>query len=130
MRAQIFILLALIVCLTSKGLAQAEPEAALASANTAYAAGRFPEAIKTYEGLVQDHHWSASLFYDLGNAYFRVGDFGRAILNYERALALNPVQPEAQANLRLVREQTRALELAPSWPEEHLAFLTIDQYTV
>lgn len=130
MRAQIFILLALIVCLTSKGLAQVNPEDAFASANTAYAAGHFPEAIKTYEGLVQDHHWSANLFYDLGNAYFRAGDSGRAILNYERALALNPTQPEAQANLRLVREQARALELAPTWPEEHLAFLTTDQYAM
>ncbi len=57
--------------------------------------------------------WNPALFYNLGNAYFRTGDLGRAILNYERALALDPSQPEARANLQLARDQARALELAP-----------------
>lgn len=107
-----------------------QPEATFAKANAEYAAGHFQEAIKGYESLSKDRHWSTSLFYDLGNAYFRVGDPGHAILNYERALALQPTQPEAQANLRLVRDQARALELAQSWPEERLAFLTPDQYAI
>ena len=85
-------------------------------------------AISGYESLVKDRQWNASLFYDLGNAYFRAGDPGRAILNYERALALDPNQPEARANLQLVRDQARALELAPGWAEEHLGFLTPSQY--
>jgi dolichol kinase len=38
----------------------------------------------------------------------------RAILNYERALALDRHHPEATANLHLVRDQARALELTPS----------------
>lgn len=113
--------------ITPPAKAQAE---AFAKANADYAAGHFPEAIKGYEALVQARHWSASVFYDLGNAYFRAGDPGHAILNYERALALHPAQPEAQANLRLVRDQSRALELAPSWPEAHLAFLTAGQYAI
>ena len=103
-------------------------DAAFAKANSDYAAGRFREAIAGYESLAKDRQWSASLFYDLGNACFRVGDRGRAILNYERALALDPSQPEAQANLGLMRDQARALELTKSWPEEHLAFLTANQY--
>ena len=53
---------------------------------------------------------------------------GHAILNYERALALDPNQAEARANLQLVRDQARALALAPSWMEAHLDFLTRDQY--
>ena len=51
------------------------------------------------------------MFYDLGNAYYRLGNFGKAILNYERALALEPRHPEAQANLRLASDEARALEL-------------------
>lgn len=116
--------------LTPAVRAEAASDATFAEANSAYAAGHFPEAIKGYEALVAGHHWSANVFYDLGNAYFRAGDPGRAILNYERALALNSAQPEAQANLRLVRDQARALELAPSWPETHLDFLTTDQFTL
>ena len=126
----VLLLLAVAFCLTTAPQAQAQAEAAFAKTNADYAAGHFAEAVKGYEALAKEHHWSASLFYDLGNAYFRVGDSGHAILNYERALALQPAQPEAQANLRLVRDQSRAIELARSWPEEHLAFLTSDQYAI
>jgi len=52
-----------------------------------------------------------NLFYDLGNAYFRTGDFGHAILNYERALALERHHPEATANLQIARDEAHALEL-------------------
>ena len=131
MRAPLlFSLLAAVVCLTTAPPARADAGATFAAANSAYAAGHFAEAIKGYEALVEGQHWSANVFYDLGNAYFRAGDPGRAILNYERALALNPAQPEAQANLRLVRDQARALELAPSWPETHLDFLTANQFAI
>ncbi len=116
--------------LTSVTPVRAQAEATFAKANTDYAAGHFPQAAKGYQALVDGHHWSASVFYDLGNASFRAGDFGRAILNYQRALALQPTQPEAQANLRLVRDQARALELAPSWAEQHLDFLSADQYAI
>src|SRR5438552_16860049 len=76
----------------------AQSDAEFAKANQDYAAGHFKEAIDEYESLVRSGQWSANLFYDLGNAYFRAGDFGRAILNYERALALEPRHPETQAN--------------------------------
>lgn len=131
MRTRFFLLLlAAAFCLTSTPRAHAQTETAFLRANADYAAGHFPEAIQGYEALIKERHWSASVFYDLGNAYFRAGDFGHAILNYQRALALQPAQPESQANLRLVRDQARALELAQSWPEEHLAFLTADQYAI
>lgn len=129
MRAKLFLLFsAIALCLTSTPNAQADAGASFAKANAEYAAGDFRAAIAGYESLVKDRQWNANLFYDLGNVYFRAGDFGRAILNYERALALAPAQPEAEANLRLVRDRARALELAKSWPEEHLDFLTPDPY--
>ncbi|HEY8650238.1 MAG TPA: tetratricopeptide repeat protein [Chthoniobacterales bacterium] len=109
--------------------ADANRDAIFAKANSDYAAGHFRQAIDGYESLVRNHQWSASLFYDLGNAWFRAGEPGHAILNYERALALNPSQPETEANLRLVREQARALNLTRSWPAQHLAFLTVDHWT-
>ncbi len=131
MRARFFLfLLTAMFCLTNTPRTHAQADATFAKASADYAAGHFAEAIKGYEALIKERHWSASVFYDLGNAYFRENDFGHAILNYERALALQPAQPEAQANLRLVRDQARALELAQNWPEEHLAFLTADQYAI
>ncbi|MBA3652345.1 MAG: tetratricopeptide repeat protein [Chthoniobacterales bacterium] len=104
-------------------------ETTFAKANADYATGHFPAAIKGYEALVASRQWNPTLFYDLGNAYFRTGDSGRAILNYERALALDQNHAEARANLQLVRDQARALELAPVWVESRLGFLTRSQYS-
>jgi tetratricopeptide (TPR) repeat protein len=131
MRTPFFLLMLSAVCLAMPAFGAAtDAEAIFDKANADYAAGHFREAISGYEALVKARHWSASVFYDLGNAYFRGDDSGRAILNYKRALALAPSQPEAHANLSLVRDRSRALELATSWPEEHLAFLTTTQYAI
>ncbi len=108
----------------------AQPDSDFAKATQEYAQGHFAEAISGYEALVRSGQWSANLFYDLGNAYFRTGDFGRAILNYERALALERHHPEATANLQIARDEARALELQQGWPERHLQFATANQYSI
>ena len=100
-----------------------------AKANQEYAQGHFKEAIGGYETLARSGQWSANLFYDLGNAYFRTGDFGRAILNYERALALERHHPEAAANLQIARDEARALEMQQSWPERYPQFASVNQYS-
>src|SRR5919204_1664956 len=118
------------VTLGITSLAYSQPDADFTKANQDYAQGHFKEAISGYEALVRAGEWSANLFYDLGNAYFRTSDFGRAILNYERALALERHHPEATANLQIARDESRALELQQSWPERYLQFASANQYTV
>ena len=123
-------LIALLFCAGSAASAIAQPNAEFAKANQQYAQGNFKEAIAGYEALVQANQWNANLFYDLGNAYFRTRDFGRAILNYERALALDNHHPEATANLQIARDESRALELQPTRLERYLQFASIDQYSI
>src|SRR5947207_1983680 len=89
------------LCGLSLSSAFAQSDAQFAKANQEYAAGHFKEAIDGYEALTHAGPYSANLFYNLGNAYFRTGNFGRAILNYERALALDRHHPESEANLRV-----------------------------
>lgn len=101
---------------------RADDASDFAKANREYAAGHFQSAIDGYEALVRAGRSNATLFYNLGNAWFRLGDSGRAILNYDRALALDPQHPEVAANLQLVRDRTRALELTPGWAERYLDF--------
>ena len=104
------------LCLAAASVIAAEGEA-FARGNAEYAAGRFEEAAELYESAVAAGESNAALFYNLGNAWYRAGDLGRAILNYQRALALEPRHPEAAANLRLVRDKARALELRAPWWE-------------
>jgi tetratricopeptide (TPR) repeat protein len=112
------------------GSSFAQPDGDFTKANQEYAQGHFTEAISGYEALVRAGQWSANLFYDLGNAYFRTGDFGRAILNYERALTLERHHPEATANLQIARDEARALELQQSRPERYMQFASINQYCI
>jgi tetratricopeptide (TPR) repeat protein len=109
---------------------RAEPSAQFAKANQEFAAGDFKAATADYEELVRGGKDSANLFYNLGNAYFRQKDLGRAILNYNRALALDPRHPEAQANLRIARDESRALELTPGQSERWLVLANANQYAI
>jgi len=99
-------------------------------ANAEYTAGNFKEAISDYNTLVQSGEWSANLFYNLGNAYYRAGDYGHAILNYERALRVDWQHPEAQANLRVARDETHGLELTPSLFERYASAGSSASFTV
>ena len=118
----------LCACLPVMCFAQGDAE--FSKANQEFAQGHFKEAIFGYEALISAGQWSANVFYDLGNAYFRTGDFGRAILNYERALALERHHPEATANLQIARDEAHALEIQPGSLERYLQFASVNQYSI
>jgi tetratricopeptide (TPR) repeat protein len=123
-------LIAFLFCALATPSLFAQADAEFAKANQEFAQGHFKEAISGYEALIRAGQWSANVFYDLGNAYFRTGDFGRAILNYERALALERHHPEATANLQIARDEAHALEIQPSGPERYLQFASVNQYSI
>jgi len=53
------------------------------------------------EGKIQN----GKLYYNIGNAYFRIGDIGRAILHYRRAQQLIPNDVNLQQNLNYARSK-------------------------
>lgn len=77
------------------------------AASDAYRAGDFKKSIELYEGVVAQHladgRESSEIYYNLGNAYFRDNQIAKAILNYERALLLNPGDSDIRHNLRFAR---------------------------
>jgi tetratricopeptide (TPR) repeat protein len=122
------ICLAVILFCSTVGGLFADAADDFAKANREYAAGHFQKAGEGYAALVRSGQRNSTLFYNLANAYYRRGDLPRAILNYERVLALDPHHAEATANLRLVRDQARALELIPQGPERFLVSMNRDTY--
>jgi tetratricopeptide (TPR) repeat protein len=123
-------LCAAVIVVFLTGAVSAAEEDVFAKANQAYNETRYQDAAGSYEALVQSGRWNANLFYDLGNAHYRLGNFGKAILNYERALALDPHHPEADANLRLARDEARALELRRDWIERYASMATVKQCSI
>lgn len=82
-----------------------QPEELFFKANQAYKEGRFQEAVNGYRRLIESGRENAELFYNLGNAYFRLKQLGRAILNYERARVLIPRDADLNFNLGLARDE-------------------------
>jgi len=77
----------------------------LAAAARAYEANDFSGAVAAYESLRTEGYGGSDLLYNLGNSYFKAGDLGRAIANYERALLLAPRDHDLIENLAIARER-------------------------
>lgn len=69
------------------------------SANEAYAAGDFKEAVENYEQILANGETSAALHFNLANAYYRLDSVAPSIYHYEKALQLNPGYEDARNNL-------------------------------
>lgn len=85
------------------------------AANRHYEQGQYAEAKQKYEEIVAEGEWTPNLFYNLGNTDFRLGATGRAILDYERTLALDPSHPEARRNLEFLRERAGSRVAPRRW---------------
>jgi tetratricopeptide (TPR) repeat protein len=92
------------------------------TANQLYESGQFARAAQGYEQLLDQGFTDSILFYNLGNAYFKQGNYGRAILNYRQAERLAPRDADIQANLSLARTQIgdQAAETPVDSPSEGL----------
>lgn len=76
-------------------------------ANQAYREGRFQKAAEGYRQLIQSGYENGHIYYNLGNACFRLNLLGRAVLNYERARLFMPRDADLNFNLGYARDQTR-----------------------
>jgi tetratricopeptide (TPR) repeat protein len=72
-------------------------------ANTSYRTGDYAKAAELYESLIEQEPRVGVFYYDLANAYVRLGKLSRAILNYEKALRLDPRNEDIRENLRYTR---------------------------
>ncbi len=97
-------------------------------AGQAYSSGDYAVAIEKYEGLRADGG-SAALFYNLANSYAQSGQSGRAILNYERALRLEPGDSDARGNLELLRREKGLFQTEKNLQQQFVGLLGMNQWT-
>lgn len=86
-----------------------------AQANAAYSNGQFRLAVQLYEELLRQGVHSSKLYYNLGNSWFKQERMGKAILNYSRALLLDPTDEDTQYNLDMAN--VRIVDKIDSVPE-------------
>ncbi len=76
-----------------------DPREVFARGNNLYEVGRYEEAVKEYEKLLRLGYRSGNLYYNLGNAFFKLDQNGRAVLYYENALRMQPRDQDLRSNL-------------------------------
>ena len=105
MTKRIFITFTLISATLGSLLAQ-KPQMLIEKADKLYTEGKYQDAISNYEAVVGQGLQNAELYYNLGNAYFKIKNIPAAILNYERAHLLKPDDEDIEFNLDLARTYT------------------------
>lgn len=90
-----------------------------ANADAEYQRGNYQQAVKDYEELLKQGV-SADLYYNLGNAYYRLDNVTKAVLNYERAHLLSPGDADIKFNLEFARSKT----IDKLDPEDEMFFVT------
>ena len=73
-------------------------------ANAHYTTESYAEAASLYEEIISNGQVSAKIYFNLGNAYYKLGDANNAILNYERAKTLAPNDEDIEFNLSIVNQ--------------------------
>ena len=88
------------------GISLTAQESAFKEAEVAYKQENYARAIELYEALLKNSGDSYEIYYNLGNAYYKKNKIAPAILNYERALLLNPGDGDIRFNLAMSRLRT------------------------
>ncbi len=102
-----YILNIVLVGLTASNvLFAANLDSLLLAANSSYTSGKYDDAVKAYEAILYQGYESDQVYFNLGNAYFKLKNIPASILNYERAARLNPGDEDISFNLELARTFT------------------------
>ena len=108
-------------------------DATKSEGDSAYMKNDYASAIQIYEALLNKGE-AAEIYYNLGNSYYKAGETAKAILNYERALLLQPGNSDIRANLEVARAKTiDKVEPAPeiffvSWTKALINSMSVDAW--
>lgn len=101
MKKIIYILLLLV---SSVGFAQNEK--LFREATDLYNSGKYEEAVNKYEAILNSGEHSAALYYNLGNAHYKLNHVGPSIYYYEKALQLSPDDADIKNNIAFAKNMT------------------------
>lgn len=120
----------LLLTLSARGAQTDNPIAAFEAANQLYEKGNYTNAAAAYEKLLQAGHVSASVHFNLGNAFCKSGQVGRAIAAYRQAERITPRDPDLRANLQFTRNQTQGPTQSISRWQSWFGELSLNEWTL
>ena len=99
-----YLLIAIVTILISSGYCLAEENEFFDRGNTYYEQEEYNNAIDEYKKIIAGGEVYGPLYFNLANAYFKKGELGKAIVNYERAEIFIPRDADLNANLKFAVE--------------------------
>jgi tetratricopeptide (TPR) repeat protein len=99
--------LILAIFLATLNLRAADLASGFESANKLYEEGNYAAAVAAYDKLIETGSASEALYFNRGNALFKMGQVGRAIASYRVAQRFAPRDPALRANLQFARTSAR-----------------------
>ncbi len=93
----------------------AQNETLFAQGNTSYNDGNYIEAIEKYKGVLKSGKHSSELYFNLGNAYYKLNNIAPSIYYYEKALQLAPNDKDILNNIAFARNMT--IDVVDTIPE-------------
>ncbi|MDR1950625.1 MAG: tetratricopeptide repeat protein [Bacteroidales bacterium] len=127
-------ILSLIIAIFLAG--HAFPKNTFEQGNDFYIAEEYKKASEAYMSVVKSGFVSSELYYNLGNSFFRLGDYPNAILYYEKAKRLAPKDEEILMNLGIANTKiTDRFEVMPDiffmrWWKTFAGFFSRDQWAI
>lgn len=106
-----------------------------ANADAAFRSGHYQKAITHYNAALKQGQ-SAETYYNMGNAYFRMGDYPEAMIAYQRAARLSPANSDIKHNIEITANKT--IDRLPvssdiffiEWYKAFVCLLSIDNWAV
>ncbi|WP_435136147.1 tetratricopeptide repeat protein [Formosa sp. A9] len=109
MKAVVYILTFLWASLTF-----AQNETIFEQGNALYNDGKYAEAVDKYQTILDSGMHSSELYFNLGNAYYKLNQIAPSIYYYEKALQLNPQDKDIKNNMAYAKNMTiDAIDVVP-----------------
>jgi tetratricopeptide (TPR) repeat protein len=127
-RATVFALFLLVIFIVRSSFAN-DIATQFDAANKLYAQNKFAEAAATYEAIMTNGVRSPVLYFNLGNAYFKAGQIGRAIAAYRQAEQMSPRDPDLRANLSFAQKRVAGPTIKSAAWQRALGTLSLGEWT-
>lgn len=126
-----------IICflfITMNFLAFSQNEIKFDQGKAHYNEANYEAAITSWESILDSGEHSAALYFNLGNAYYRIEQIAPSIYFYEKALQLAPGDSEIKNNLAFAQNQTIDIiepfpkNLVSTWIDKTTQLLSFDAW--